>query len=65
MTNEDLNIALYEKLYAEQKKHREWVLSLPPEEILNHAYECLVREDIVLTIVLCTSKEKLYYLIVA
>lgn len=49
MTNEDLNIALYEKLYAEQKKHREWVLSLPPEEILNHAYECLVREDIVLT----------------
>lgn len=49
MSNKELNTALYEKLYDEQKAYRDWVLSLPPEEILNNAYECLVREDIVLT----------------
>ena len=48
MTNEELNTALYEKVFAEQKRYREWLLSQPPEEILKHCYEFTVREDIVL-----------------
>ena len=38
MTNEELNTALYKKMFAEQEKYKEWLLSLPPDEILNHAY---------------------------
>ena len=36
MTNEELNTALYKKVFAEQEKYREWLLSQPPDEILNH-----------------------------
>ena len=39
MTNEELNTALYEKMFAEQEAYRAWLLSQPPAEILNHAYE--------------------------
>ena len=39
MTNEELNTKLYETMFAEQEKYREWLLSQPPEEILNHTYE--------------------------
>ena len=39
MTNEELNTALYKKVFAEQEKYREWLLSQPPNEILNHCYE--------------------------
>ena len=46
MTNEELNTALYEKMFAEQETYREWLLSQPSEEILNHTYEYTVREDI-------------------
>ena len=46
MTNEQLNTALYEKMFAEQEKYREWLLTQSPEEILNHTYEYTVREDI-------------------
>lgn len=45
MTNEELNTALYEKMFAEQEKYRAWLLSQPPEEILNHTYEYTMRED--------------------
>ena len=38
MTNEKLNTALYEKMFAEQETYRAWLLSQPPEEILNHTY---------------------------
>lgn len=38
MTNEELNTALYEKMFAEQQRYREWLLSQPPDEILNHCY---------------------------
>ena len=38
MTNEELNTALYKKVFAEQEKYREWLLSQPPNEILNHCY---------------------------
>ena len=38
---------MYEKLFNEQQKYKEWLLKQPPEEILKHAYEYSVREDIV------------------
>ena len=46
--NTDQNTALYEKMAAEQDKFRDWLKSQPPEEILNHAYEYTVREDILM-----------------
>lgn len=50
MTNEERNTALYKKLFAEQEKFRNWLKDQPPEEILNHAYEYTVREDILLSL---------------
>lgn len=50
MTNEELNTALYKKMFAEQEKFEDWLLSQPPREILNHAYEYTVREDILLSL---------------
>ena len=50
MTNEERNTALYKKVFAEQEQYREWLLSQPPNEILNHCYEYTVREDIVLAL---------------
>ena len=44
-----MNKALYEKLFSEQEKYRAWLLEQPPAEILKHAYEYTVREDILLT----------------
>lgn len=46
--SEELNTKLYEKLFAEQEQFKGWLLTQPPEEILNHAYEYTIREDIVL-----------------
>ena len=39
MTQEQLNTALYKKMFAEQEKYKAWLLSQPPESILDHAYE--------------------------
>lgn len=50
MTNEELNTALYEKMFSEQETYRAWLLALPPEEILNHTYEYTVREDILMSL---------------
>lgn len=50
MTNAELNTALYEKLFAEQETYKKWLLTQPPEEILNHSYEFTVREDILLSL---------------
>ena len=50
MTNEELNTRLYEKIFAEQEQFRDWLLSQPPAEILNHAYEYTVREDILISL---------------
>lgn len=50
MNNEQLNTALYEKMFAEQETYREWLLTQPPEEILNHTYEYTVREDILMSL---------------
>ena len=33
MNTNDLNMALYEKMAAEQDKYRDWLKSQPPEEI--------------------------------
>lgn len=38
--------ALFEKMTAEQAQYRQWLLGQPPDEILNHAYEYSIREDI-------------------
>lgn len=50
MTNEELNTALYEKMFAEQESYRAWLLSQTPEEILNNTYEYTVREDILMSL---------------
>ena len=50
MTNEERNTALYKKLFAEQEVFRDWLKNQSPEEILNHAYEYTIREDILLSL---------------
>ena len=50
MTNEELNTRLYEKMFADQEQFRDWLLSQPAAEILNHAYEYTVREDILMSL---------------
>lgn len=50
MTNEELNTALYKKMFAQQEAFREELLQMPPEEILKHTYEYTVREDILLSL---------------
>lgn len=42
--------ALVEKMRAEQDKYRAWLVTQTPEEILNHAYEYTVREDILVAL---------------
>lgn len=48
MNPNDLNTALYEKMAAEQDKYRNWLKNQSPTEVLKHAYEYTVREDIVM-----------------
>ena len=50
MTAEELTTVLYRKMKAEQDTYRDWLLGLPPEEILDHAYEYSVREDILMAL---------------
>lgn len=50
MTNEELNTALYKKMFAEQDAFRSWLLEQTPEEILRHAYDYVMREDILLSL---------------
>ena len=47
MTGEELLTKLYQRMSAEQERYRNWLLGQPPGEILNHAAEYTVREDIV------------------
>lgn len=46
----DINTQLYNKMEAEQKQYREWLLGLPPEEILDHANEYTVRNEILMAV---------------
>ena len=48
MDAEKLNQALYEKMAAEQERYRHVLLGQTPEEVLNHAYEYAMREDILM-----------------
>lgn len=50
MPNEKLNTKLYEKIFAEQERYRDWLLSQTPAEVLNHTYEYTMREDILLSV---------------
>lgn len=45
-----LNTQLYQKMFAEQEQFRAKLLTMPPEEILKHAYEFVTREDILLSL---------------
>ena len=48
MANEDLHSQLYDKMFAEQEQFRGWLLTQPPEEILNNTYTYAVRQDILM-----------------
>ena len=48
MTGEELCTKLYQRMTAEQEHYRIWLLGQPPGEILDHAAEYTVREDIVM-----------------
>ena len=50
MTNQEWNTTLYKQMFAEQEQFRDWLLTQPPQEILNHAYEYVMREDILLSL---------------
>ena len=50
MTNEELNTALYKKMFAEQESFSHWLLGQEPRTILDHAYEYVIREDILLSL---------------
>lgn len=50
MTNIELNNILYQKFASEQERYRDWLITLPPEDILTHAYEFAMREDILLAL---------------
>ena len=47
--NEELKNTLMGKLSREQDKYRDWLKGQPPEEILHHSYEYIVREDILMS----------------
>lgn len=48
MADTELNSELYKKMSAEQDKFRGWLLDQPPADILLHAVEYTVREDILM-----------------
>ncbi len=48
MADTELNSKLYEKMSGEQDKFRAWLISQPPTDILDHAVEYAVRQDILM-----------------
>ena len=50
MADTELSSKLYEKVSAEQDKFRAWLMDQPPTDILDHAVEYAVREDILMEI---------------
>lgn len=50
MNNGELNTKLYKKMFAEQENYRNWLLKQPSEEIICHAYEFSIREDLLLAL---------------
>ena len=49
MTNEELNLKLFNKILDEQQAYRDYLMGQPAEEILRNAYELAIREDILLS----------------
>lgn len=49
-SHQELNTLLYQKMFAEQERYRQHLLTLPPEEILDCAYAYTTREDILLSL---------------
>lgn len=50
MTTESLHTLLYKRMAEEYDRYRAWLVGLPAEEILNHAYGHCVRQDILIAI---------------
>lgn len=50
MTNEELNTALYRKMFDEQERLKEELRNASPQEIMLNAYEFIIREDILLSL---------------
>ena len=50
MTVEQLNTALYEKVYAEQQEFISSLKTMTPENVIQYAYELVIREDILLSL---------------
>lgn len=48
MTNEEINTALYHKMFAEQERFKAYLLTVSPHEVLQQACEYVCREDILL-----------------
>lgn len=48
MITYESNEKLYKKLSEELSEYRQWLISQPAEEILHHAYEYSVKQDIVM-----------------
>lgn len=48
--NEELMTALSQKMADEQDKFRDWLLTQPQEEVLEHTGEYAAREDILLEV---------------
>ena len=46
MDERKLNDTLFAQMFAEQQDYRAWLITLPPDEILDHAAEFATREDI-------------------
>ena len=46
MDERQLNDSLFAQMFAEQQDYRAWLMTLPPDEILDHAAEFAIREDI-------------------
>ena len=50
MTDHEANDKLYQRMATEQDAFRKWLLNQTPEEVLNHAYEYCVREDVLISL---------------
>jgi hypothetical protein len=50
MTNEELSVKLFEKAAKEQEEYRAALLSMQPKQILENAYQYVVREDILISL---------------
>lgn len=50
MTTEELNTRLYEKMYAQQQNFIRSLKDSTPENVMQYAYELVIREDILLSL---------------